>query len=288
MYYFTKFSYFNPLHLLRSPDEDDGNPTEFGVDGWVTSTYLQEETEKIRQVELLVQKTRGKESDEKNNIPKKPSDCVVRIVRDIQLSSDCLEIDGSDLNTCFAQYPDHTSTLGVPLRYLVLYIKFIDRYVCVSVDIVTEDGQNKTIVASNRQSVVRITPDKISTPLELVPGWNVVVLDLAYIVSEAFCKDPTAGLKKDSKSSSTSGSSESSSSSSSTGSSSSSSSSTASKTRVIDDGEVALRYDHCDRIRVHASTRVSKVFFTNNLRPHCQLPPALQVFSDSDHHKGEG
>lgn len=252
--------YFLVLPRWEMNEDDQDNTTSFGVTGWVTSSYLRDNGADIC---VPPEKKSGK------------ADGTVSIIQDPDLEMEVLSIDGHDAST-FVQFPDQGGRLGVPLPYLVLYMKNLSRFVSVSVDVTTSTGENMTIIASNKQSVVRIKNGLISSPLSLVDGWNVIVLDLAHLVRTA------STIQHVNKSTATSLSSMSSSSS------SSSSNDTTGKRGGNNSGNgtsdgsskpssTILTYKSCERIRIHASTCVSKVYFCSEIRQHSELPPQLQI-----------
>jgi len=195
-----------------------------------------------------------------------PLDARAEIVYDEELASECLEIQGSNLATSFVQLPDIGMCLGVPLRYLVLYLKNVNQFVSISADVVLSDGQTKTIVASNKQSVVRIRHDDLSTPLTLVEGWNVVVLDLAYIIAEAYNYVPPLATNNTNNSTTTNASTIS----------PGGSSNLAAGNPPASMASPAV-YQQCQRIRIHGGARIARVFFTDALRPVHALPEVLQL-----------
>ena len=215
---------------------------------------------------------------------------TVQVVRDDALGADCLDVSGKDASW-YAQFPDAGATLGTPLRYLVLYLHSCSRFLSVSADVVSECGLARTIVATNRQSSVRVRGDTITVPLSLrANAWNVVVLDLAYLLAEAGRMDPlrnpamaaavatrnlsgpeaaasaAAALGDDTAAGA--------------GKSGGSKRASAEPPRppsIPPSSLPTLRYARTERVRLHSGARVVRAYFASALRPHSELPPSARL-----------
>ncbi len=73
------------------------------------------------------------------------------------------------------------------LPFLVLHLRDVGRWCSIDLEVVDETKRVRTITATNKVSVARISADKAVLPLVLIGGrWNRVCLDLEDICSKAF------------------------------------------------------------------------------------------------------
>jgi hypothetical protein len=86
-------------------------------------------------------------------------------------------------------------SLSIPcyseLPYLVLHVKDVGRFCSFELDLEDSEGKPRKVHAGNKQASVRLSGenDSLSVPLELVPGWNHVRLDLVSLLQIGFgCK----------------------------------------------------------------------------------------------------
>ena len=83
-------------------------------------------------------------------------------------------------------------SLVIPCRsslpYLVLHLKDVGRFCGVELEVEDSCGVIRKITTGNKQASVRVSDENklLSMPLELVPGWNHVRLNLADICRRGF------------------------------------------------------------------------------------------------------
>ena len=102
----------------------------------------------------------------------------VEIVQDAELGREVVELVGAQVELRIA--------VKCPLPYLVLHVKDVDRFTGLTLTLVDTTKRIRRYSASNKQTVIRAKGDAASAPLLLVPGWNLVVLDLPSIMQQAF------------------------------------------------------------------------------------------------------
>lgn len=82
--------------------------------------------------------------------------------------------------------------LAIPCRsalpFLVLHLRDVGRFCSIELELEDSEGRARRVHAGNKQASVRLAGDggALSVPLELVPGWNAVRLDLASLVRVGF------------------------------------------------------------------------------------------------------
>ena len=104
----------------------------------------------------------------------------INVVIDEEVEDQAVEMVGTKCNLGFALTPP------VLMPYLVIYLKTLRKYVGFEVQVLDTKGDRYIINASNRQSMVRAKRDEASLPIELIPGWNRVCLDLEDLCKRAF------------------------------------------------------------------------------------------------------
>jgi len=74
------------------------------------------------------------------------------------------------------------------LPFLVLHVRDVGRFCSMELELEDGEGRLRRVHAGNRQASVRLSGDNeaLSMPLELVPGWNHVRLDLASLMAVGF------------------------------------------------------------------------------------------------------
>jgi len=151
----------------------------------------------------------------------------------------------------FVQFPDPTMglSLDVPLPLLVLIMRADAGFCAVEAAVATSAGP-RTVTVSTRQSAVRVKATAVSAPLSLCDNgeWGVAVVDLAYLVAQAFVQ-PTSTP---------------------TG--------TAASTVVTGlRAPAPARYVHCERVRIHPDCRVAAVYFAAQAEAFDRLPAVVRA-----------
>lgn len=144
-------------------------------------------------------------------------------------------------NLAYAQFPNDDDVLGVPLRYLVLYIKDLGEHLSIEVDVTTQTGAVKTLVANTKQSEPKMSKNAMSIPLQLNGGWNVVVLDMMSLTSS--CMDNVSNTQHPSRKS----------------------------------DNCPSEYAYANRVYIHSTCRLSHAYFTDELKRHSDLPEILKA-----------
>lgn len=115
------------------------------------------------------------------------SDGRINLVKDLEVKAHCAELTcAGDNETCAISFPDDTQFIGTTHPFFTLHLKNIDRFVTITIELEATDGTKKTLKCSNHQSVVRLSANQASIPLDLQPGWNKVVLNLEDLVQRIF------------------------------------------------------------------------------------------------------
>ena len=107
----------------------------------------------------------------------------INVVIDEEVEDQVVEMVGNKCNLGFALSPP------VAMPFLVIYMKTLRKYVAYEVQVLDTAGDRYIITASNGQSIIRARPKEAALPVELVPGWNRVCLDLVDICKRAFGVD---------------------------------------------------------------------------------------------------
>jgi hypothetical protein len=98
---------------------------------------------------------------------------------DKEVGVEVVELVGKDVRLSFG--------CRCSLPFLVAHVRDIGRWCAVEVEVVDESRRVRTIVATNRASVARISADRAVLPLLLLPRrWNRICLDLEDICAKAF------------------------------------------------------------------------------------------------------
>lgn len=108
----------------------------------------------------------------------------VRVMQDEAIAGNCIELtEAAELNF---------DGLSSRMRFMTLFIKNINRFCEIQLEILQTDGCTVVFIMSNNQSVTRIDrdPDKgggtCTLPMILKPGWNYLNIDLETLLSSAF------------------------------------------------------------------------------------------------------
>lgn len=111
----------------------------------------------------------------------------VRRITDEDIGSAALEVCGNNVSTTTVTCPEQDrQTLGVKLPFLVLLVKNMNRYFTFEVEILDDLGQHRRFRASNFHNGTKVGPFNCSMPLNLEPGWNQVMFNLADFTKRAF------------------------------------------------------------------------------------------------------
>ena len=107
------------------------------------------------------------------------SECAV--VADEELRADTVELSGPKVRL---ELPCRVRVPG-----LVLQLRDSGAFCAVEVLVQDADGAALSLLASNRVSAIRVQGAQCAMPLELVPGWNILRLNLDRLVKAAFGKE---------------------------------------------------------------------------------------------------
>lgn len=111
----------------------------------------------------------------------------INLVKDLEVKSHCAEITCSgDNETCAISFPDDAQFIGTTLPWFTVHMKNLERFVAITVEFEDTSGRKKTLKFSNHQSVVRLSSDNASLPLELQPGWNKICVNLKDLAARVF------------------------------------------------------------------------------------------------------
>ncbi|CAK9004468.1 Cilia- and flagella-associated protein 20 (Basal body up-regulated protein 22) (Bug22p) (Flagellar-associated protein 20) [Durusdinium trenchii] len=111
----------------------------------------------------------------------------IRRLTDEHIGSAALEVAGNNVSTCQVTCPEQDrQTLGVKLPFLVLLVKNLNKYFAFEVEVLDDQGQKRRFKASNFHSGTKVGPFNCSMPLQLEPGWNQVMFNLADFTKRAF------------------------------------------------------------------------------------------------------
>ena len=102
----------------------------------------------------------------------------VHIVQDADLGTETVDLLGEGVSLDIA--------VKCSLPYLVLQVRDLDRFTSITLTLVDTDKRIRRYTVGNKQTIARVKGDAASAPLMLVPGWNLVLLDLPSIMQEAF------------------------------------------------------------------------------------------------------
>lgn len=115
-------------------------------------------------------------------------DGQVRMVQDAEIGEEVVEIDNpASFQSTFLSFPTEAEFLGTAMPLLTLQLKPLKRKLSLEVDIEDTKGNLRTLRCCNAQTVVRVSGNVCSLPLQLESeGWNRVVLDLPALCRTAF------------------------------------------------------------------------------------------------------
>ncbi|CAK4081219.1 unnamed protein product [Aphanomyces euteiches] len=107
-------------------------------------------------------------------------DNVVQVVEDADVHQEVVELRGGDARLVF-------STQNV-MRYLVLFIKNLNAFVTIEVEILDDTKTYREFHITNSRSLARVAASSCQMPLAFGKGdsWRYVCLDLHRMCSEAF------------------------------------------------------------------------------------------------------
>lgn len=105
---------------------------------------------------------------------------VAAVVWDEEVNSDTVEL--------LSNGPPVSMSIpcSVSLPYLCVQLKDIGRFTSITMLLHDDKGECKTLVASNKQAVIRVSDNICSLPLNMVPGWNLLRFDMKEIMNAAF------------------------------------------------------------------------------------------------------
>jgi hypothetical protein len=108
----------------------------------------------------------------------------VRTVEDKAIDGSCIELtDAAEMTF---------ENLRTQKRYLTLFIKNVNRFCELQIELVQRDGAKSVFIMSNNQSVTRIDRDQdkgggtCTLPMILKQGWNYLNIDLETLLASAF------------------------------------------------------------------------------------------------------
>lgn len=115
----------------------------------------------------------------------------VRRVFDFQAAALAVELTSTlGMDKASLSFPDQAADrgaiIGCALPVLVVHLKNMGRHCGLEVVVEDDEGRERTVRATNAQSVVRSSAERASVPLRLVDGWNTVALDLESLVARLF------------------------------------------------------------------------------------------------------
>ena len=106
----------------------------------------------------------------------------VNVIDDEELGSTVVELVGPQAALVFQ--------CGAILRYLVLHIKNLDRFLSIEVEVVDDSKQYRTFHLSNRRSLASINGSRCELPLAIGPGWQHFNMDLEAFTSRRDASAP--------------------------------------------------------------------------------------------------
>ena len=96
-------------------------------------------------------------------------------------------IDDPELGRAVVELIGNNASLNFPcsaiLRYLVIHLKNIDRFITLEIEIIDDSKQYRTFHLSNRRSLASIQGSRCELPLSLGPGWQYINIDLEAFTS---------------------------------------------------------------------------------------------------------
>merc|ERR1719181_1673613 len=112
----------------------------------------------------------------------------VNVIDDEELGSTVVELVGPQAALVFQ--------CGAILRYLVLHIKNLDRFLSIEVEVVDDSKQYRTFHLSNRRSLASIHGSRCELPLSIGPGWQHLNMDLEAFTSRCGRSVPRCAAMK--------------------------------------------------------------------------------------------
>jgi len=102
----------------------------------------------------------------------------VQVIDDDELQRPCIDIEGREASLLF-----HCSTI---LSNLVIYLKNMDKFCTIEIEIVDDSKQYRSLTLGNHRSMATLTKNAVSMPMELGPDWQYLFIDLEDLVRRAF------------------------------------------------------------------------------------------------------
>ena len=114
-----------------------------------------------------------------NNFPHTIEGPEVNIIKDGELRTFVIEMLSAESKISFPKSSNN--------RYLVLQFRYQSKFLSFSINLVDSNNVNRTIVASNSRSTVKISKEDASIPLVLSSNtWQIVKIDLEDVLKRCF------------------------------------------------------------------------------------------------------